>query len=202
MKYATGHNMGDFFARFPGVSAGRSAEVGDDTKIWPGTHLMEGADIAADCSIGRDVHIGTDVTIGRGCKIQNGAQLFEGVMLEDEVFIGPHVVFTNVLIPRAHIDRREAFEPTIVKHGASIGANATILCGITIGEYAMIGAGAVVTEGIMEHAIVVGNPAYRIGWACECGLRLRQPGITSRWTCHVCANKYVIGPTGGLTRAP
>lgn len=183
-------------------------EIGYATNIWAFAHVSRGAVIGPNCMIGEGVHIGPNVEVGRGCKIQNGAQLFEGVVLEHDVFIGPHVVFTNVLTPRAAVNRRGAYHRTVVRQGASIGANATILCGITIGEYAMIGAGAVVTKDIYAHAIVVGNPAHLIGWACECGLRLTVPAgssarvAPSAHACETCGAQYIAPMGGGLTRAP
>ena len=146
--------------------------IGAGTSIWRFAHVSKGALIGAGCTIGEGVHIGPHVVIGHGCKIQNGAQLFEGVTLEDDVFIGPHAVFTNVKVPRAHVSRKAEFKPTRICHGASIGANATILCGITIGEYAMIGAGSVVTEDVAAHALVYGNPANPHGAVCRCGAKL------------------------------
>ncbi len=143
------------------------------TTIWPDTSIGIGengsANIGADCTIGRGVHIGKRVTVGAGCKIQNGAQLFEGVELADHVFIGPHAVFTNVVNPRAFVSRRAEFKPTQVGRGATIGANATIRCGVNIGPFAMIGAGAVVTKDVPMYAVMVGVPAKRVGWACSCG---------------------------------
>ena len=156
---------------WPGARFEPSCEIGD-TFIWPGASICRGAKIGDRCVIGRDAHVGPNVVIGNGCKIQNGAQLFEGVMLEDDVFIGPHVVTTNVLTPRAFVNRRAEFKPTLIKRGASIGANATILCGVTIGEYAMVGAGAVVTRDVAAHALVYGNPARPHGAVCKCGEKL------------------------------
>jgi UDP-2-acetamido-3-amino-2,3-dideoxy-glucuronate N-acetyltransferase len=146
-------------------------EIGEDTRIWHFVHIMTHARIGKKCTIGDGVHISGGVVIGDGCSIQNGAQLFTGVTLEDDVFIGPHVVFTNVVNPRAFVDRKNDFRSTIVKHGASIGANATIRCGVTIGEYAMIGAGAVVTNDVPDHAAYIGTPAVFLHHVCRCGAR-------------------------------
>lgn len=179
--------------------------VGRDTEIWHFAHVMTDAAIGENCMLGQGVHVGPNVVIGNGCKIQNGAQLFAGVTLEDDVFIGPCVVFTNVKSPRAHIDRKAEFKPTIVKRGASIGANATILPGVTIGEYAMVGAGAVVTHDVRAHSVVVGNPARHHGWACACGESLGvsktydRPGveIITEYQCPRCASRYA--PVDGDT---
>jgi UDP-2-acetamido-3-amino-2,3-dideoxy-glucuronate N-acetyltransferase len=150
------------------------AQIGDGTKIWHFTHVMGGAVIGDKCIVGQGCYIDA-VTIGNGVKIQNNVSVFKGVTLEDFVFCGPSCVFTNVINPRAEIERKSEFRPTLVKRGASIGANATILCGATIGTYAIIGAGAVVTRDVPAHAIMVGVPARRAGWVCQCGERLPEP---------------------------
>jgi UDP-2-acetamido-3-amino-2,3-dideoxy-glucuronate N-acetyltransferase len=172
-------------------------EVGDST-IWNYVHIGRGAKIGDGCTLGDAVHIGPKVKIGNGCKIQNGAQLFEGVTLEDDVFVGPHVVTTNVTIPRAFINRHTEFKTTLIKRGASIGANATIICGITIGEYAMIGAGAVVTKSVSPHTLVLGAPAQFNWHVCRCGGRLWQtygPDVRksaeARFACTVCPLRYL-----------
>jgi len=139
------------------------------TTVWRYAHISKGATIGERCTVGEGVHIGPLVVVGNGCKLQNGAQLFEGVTLEDDVFIGPHAVFTNIEFPRAHVSRRTQFRTTRVCKGASIGANATIICGLTIGSYALIGAGSVVTHDVKPHEVVVGNPARHHGWCCTCG---------------------------------
>jgi UDP-2-acetamido-3-amino-2,3-dideoxy-glucuronate N-acetyltransferase len=150
----------------PGVS------IGPKTKIWHFSHILGGTKIGAGCVISQNVMIGPDVTVGNGCKIQNNVSIYRGVTLEDDVFCGPSMVFTNVLTPRAHIERKSEFAATLVKTGAAIGANATIICGNTVGRYAMIGAGAVVTHDVPDYALVVGNPARRIGWVSAAGERL------------------------------
>jgi acetyltransferase-like isoleucine patch superfamily enzyme len=147
-----------------------SAVLGDGTIVWAMAYVMGSSRIGARCMLGQGVHVGTLVTIGNGCSIQNGAQVFTGVTLEDDVFLGPHCTFTNVLTPRA-FQRAPRLKRTLVKRGVSIGANATVLCGITIGEYAMIGAGAVVTKNVRPHALVVGNPAKETALVCRCGQR-------------------------------
>lgn len=148
------------------------AEIGPDAKIWHFCHVLAGSRINAGCVLGQNVMVGPDVAVGAGCKIQNNVSLYKGVTLEDEVFCGPSAVFTNVLTPRAFVERKEEFAPTLVRRGASIGANATIVCGVTIGRYAMIGAGAVVTKDVADHALVVGIPARTAGWVSKTGERL------------------------------
>jgi len=149
------------------VDAG--VKLGARSKIWHFSHVLSGSRIGERVIIGQNVMIGPRVTVGDGCKIQNNVSLYEAVMLEEEVFCGPSCVFTNVLTPRAFVERKNEFAPTLVKRGATIGANATIICGVTIGRYAMIGAGAVVTKDVPDHALVVGNPARRRGWVSRTG---------------------------------
>lgn len=147
-------------------------EIGEGTSIWHVSHILKGSVIGKNCKIGQNVVIGPNVTIGNRCKIQNNVSVYEGVTLEDDVFCGPSMVFTNVYNPRAHIPRMNELRPTLVKKGATIGANATIVCGVTIGEYAFIAAGAVVNRDVIPYALMAGVPAKRIGWVCECGERL------------------------------
>lgn len=147
-------------------------EIGAGTKVWHFAHILSGTRIGERCVIGQNVMIGPDVRIGNGCKIQNNVSIFAGVTLEDDVFCGPSMVFTNVLTPRAHVSRKNEFLPTLVKRGASIGANATIVCGHTIGEYAMIGAGGVVAADVPAYGLMVGVPARRIGWVSRSGDKL------------------------------
>ena len=160
------------------VDAG--VEVGAGTKIWHFAHVLGGSRIGAHCVISQNVMIGPNVTVGDGCKIQNNVSLYEGVTLEDDVFCGPSMVFTNVLLPRAFVNRRSEFLPTLIRRGASIGANATIVCGNTVGAYAMVGAGAVVTRDVDDHALVVGAPAVRIGWVSRSGDRLGSDLVCPR----------------------
>lgn len=156
----------------PTADVEHGAEVGDGTAIWRWSHVSGGAKVGRDCVIGQGVEIGPNVTIGNGCKIQNNVSVYFGVTLEDDVFLGPSMVFTNVLTPRAHVERKREFLPTLVGRGATIGANATIVCGHNIGPYAMIGAGAVVTKDTPAYALVVGNPARQVGWVSNAGERL------------------------------
>ena len=148
------------------------AQIGDGTNIWHFCHVMPTAVIGKDCNIGQNVFIDNDVVIGNRVKIQNNVSVYNGVTCEDDVFIGPSVVFTNVLNPRSAIERKNEFKKTVVRKGASIGANATIVCGNEIGQYAMIGAGGVITKPVKAYALVVGNPAKQIGWVSEYGNRL------------------------------
>jgi Serine acetyltransferase len=162
--------------------------VGEGTKVWHFSHLLKGSRLGRKCIIGQNVVIGPEVTIGDGCKIQNNVSIYKGVTLEDGVFCGPSCVFTNVYNPRAFVERKHKFKKTIVRKGATIGANATIICGVTIGKYALVGAGAVVKSSIPDHAIVVGIPAKQIGWACKCGVSLKSD--CSHYICNSCGNEY------------
>lgn len=164
-----------------------ACRIGERTRIWHFVHVLDGTRIGADCVLGQNVMAGPDVAIGNGCRIQNNVSLFKGVTLEDDVFCGPSCVFTNVLTPRAAVDRKSDFRPTRVGRGATIGANATILCGTTIGAHAMIGAGAVVTRNVPDFALVVGNPARQIGWVSETGDRLGDDLVCPR-----SAERYVL----------
>jgi UDP-2-acetamido-3-amino-2,3-dideoxy-glucuronate N-acetyltransferase len=168
-----------FFAHRSAV-IDEGAVVGDGTKIWHFCHVMTGSVIGEQCVLGQNVAVGPDATIGNGCKIQNNVSIYKGVTIEDDVFCGPSAVFTNVRTPRAFVERKDEFRPTLVKRGASIGANATIVCGIVIGEYAMIGAGAVVTADVPPHALVVGAPARFLGWVSRTGERLGDDLVCPR----------------------
>jgi UDP-2-acetamido-3-amino-2,3-dideoxy-glucuronate N-acetyltransferase len=153
------------------------AEIGAGTKIWHFSHVLKNSRIGEKCNIGQNVVIGPDVTIGNQCKIQNNVSVYKGVTLEDGVFCGPSMVFTNIYNPRAEMSKMDQVRPTLVKHGATLGANCTIVCGATIGKYAFVGAGAVVTRDVPDHALVVGNPARQVGWMCVCGEKLSEDGV-------------------------
>mgnify|MGYP000710527861 CR=1 FL=1 len=148
--------------------------IDSDTKIWHFSHIQSNSRIGQKCSIGQNVNIGNNVRIGNHVKIQNNVSVYEGVILEDDVFCGPSCVFTNVINPRSKIPRKTEIKPTLIRKGATIGANSTILCGITIGKHAFIGAGSVVTEDIPDHGLAYGNPATLQGWMCECGHKLDE----------------------------
>lgn len=154
--------------------------VGDSTKIWHFCHVLSHSSIGERCVLGQNVMAGPSVNIGNGCKIQNNVSLYDGVTLEDDVFCGPSCVFTNVLTPRAFVERKDEFAPTLVRQGASIGANATIVCGTTIGRYAMVGAGAVVTHDVLDHQLVIGSPARPLGWVSKAGDRMGPDLICPR----------------------
>jgi UDP-2-acetamido-3-amino-2,3-dideoxy-glucuronate N-acetyltransferase len=167
------------------------ARIGRGTKIWHFSHVLKDCQIGENCNIGQNVVIGPKVTIGQGCKIQNNVAVYQGVTLEDGVFCGPSMVFTNVHNPRAYIRRMDEVRPTLVKTGASIGANATIICGTTIGKFAFVGAGAVVTRDVPDHGLVVGNPARPIGWMCTCGVRLND-----EFLCESCGKRFQKNGSG------
>ncbi len=163
------------------------AEIGAGTKVWHFCHVLGGAVIGERCSLGQNVVVMNGTRIGTNVKIQNNVSIYEGVELEDDVFCGPSMVFTNVMNPRSHVSRKSEFRRTLVKRGASIGANATIVCGATLGEYAFVGAGAVVATDVPAFALMVGVPARRIGWMCQCGERLPDSG---HGTCAACGTSY------------
>jgi UDP-2-acetamido-3-amino-2,3-dideoxy-glucuronate N-acetyltransferase len=166
--------------------------IGDDTRIWHFSHVMAGATIGARCNIGQNVVISPGVVIGDNVKIQNNVSVYTGVVLEDDVFCGPSMVFTNVVNPRSHVVRRHEFQQTLVKRGASLGASSTIVCGHTIGRYAFVGAGAVVTKDVPDYALVLGNPARLAGWVCECGVKLASgTAVPERVVCGACGSRYV-----------
>ena len=186
----------DYFAH-ESAYIDEGCEIGGGTKIWHFSHVMAGSTIRENCNIGQNVVIGPDARIGNQCKIQNNVSVFKGVTLEDGVFCGPSMVFTNVYNPRAELRKMDHVRSTLVKKGATIGANATIICGVTIGRYAFIGAGAVVNRNVVDHALVVGNPGKQIGWACECGERL-----TDELKCLVCGRIYGRSDGGIILRGP
>jgi UDP-2-acetamido-3-amino-2,3-dideoxy-glucuronate N-acetyltransferase len=164
--------------------------VGAGTKIWHFVHVASGARIGENCVLGQGVYVGGRVTIGSGVKIQNNVSVYDGVMLEDDVFCGPSMVFTNVTRPRSFISRKAEFSDTLVKKGATLGANCTIVCGTTIGRYAMVGAGSVVTRDVADYELVVGAPARRVGWICVCGERVMpEKGLD---ICARCGRRYSL----------
>jgi len=159
--------------------------IGDGTRIWHFCHVRGSAIIGADCNIGQNVYVDSNVHIGNGCKIQNNVSVYEHVTLDDDVFCGPSVVFTNVLNPRAAIKKMDKALPTRVGRGATLGANCAIVCGVSIGRHAFVGAGAVVTKNVPDHALVAGNPARQIGWVCDCGEKL-----DANFACPVCGKHF------------
>jgi UDP-2-acetamido-3-amino-2,3-dideoxy-glucuronate N-acetyltransferase len=176
--------------------------IGDDTKIWHFTHVMAGARIGARCNIGQNVVIASGVVVGEQVKIQNNVSVYTGVVLEDDVFCGPSMVFTNVINPRSHVPRKDEYRPTRVKRGATLGANSTIVCGHTIGTYAFIGAGAVVTKDVPDYALVVGNPCRVIGWVCQCGVKLSSGAkAPPAAACASCGTAYRADADGRMARA-
>jgi UDP-2-acetamido-3-amino-2,3-dideoxy-glucuronate N-acetyltransferase len=192
----------DTSSRFPGVHIHESAyvddpvEIGAGTRIWHFSHILGGAKIGRDCILGQNVMVGPDVVIGDHCKLQNNVSLYPGVTLEDGVFCGPSCVFTNVVNPRAEIERKTEFRQTKVGRGATIGANATIVCGHELGRYCFIAAGAVVTKAVPDFALMAGNPARRIGWMSKAGGRLKDDLV-----CPLNGTRYVLAAPDKLTIA-
>jgi len=173
--------------------------IGEGTSIWHFCHIQPGARIGRSCSLGQNVNVASGVVIGDGVKIQNNVSVYEGVELEDDVFCGPSVVFTNVRDPRSRFPRgREGYARTLVRRGATLGANATIVCGVTVGQHAFVAAGAVVTHDVPDHALVAGVPARRIGWACECGERLPEPAPDA--DCPRCQKSFARAGDGLVAR--
>ncbi len=165
-------------------------EIGKDTKIWHFSHIMKDCKIGVNCNLGQNVVISPNVIIGNNVKIQNNVSVYTGVICEDDVFLGPSCVFTNVINPRSFIERKDEYKKTVVKKGASIGANATIVCGYDIGKYAFVGAGAVVTKDVPDYALVVGTPARVVGYVCKCGNKLEQKN--NKYICNTCNKEYVF----------
>jgi len=163
-------------------------EIGEGTKIWHFSHIMKGCRIGKRCNIGQNVVVSPDVTLGDGCKVQNNVSIYTGVICEDGVFLGPSCVFTNVVNPRAFIERKSEYRKTTIKEGASVGANATIVCGHDVGRYAFVGAGAVVTKDVPDFAMVYGVPAEVRGYVCRCGEQLRFSG--GKAVCPACGKNY------------
>jgi UDP-2-acetamido-3-amino-2,3-dideoxy-glucuronate N-acetyltransferase len=192
--------MADFFAHESSY-IDEGCDIGDGTKIWHFSHVMSGARIGKRCNIGQNVVISPQVVIGDNVKIQNNVSVYTGVILEDDVFCGPSMVFTNVVNPRSQVSRKDEYRQTLIKRGATLGANCTILCGHTIGRCAFVGAGAVVTKDAPDYALVVGNPGRVAGWMCECGVKLAagvQPPVDA--TCKACGSRYERRAGGQLAR--
>jgi UDP-2-acetamido-3-amino-2,3-dideoxy-glucuronate N-acetyltransferase len=165
-------------------------QIGEGTKIWHFSHVMKNSSIGRRCNIGQNVVISPDVVLGDNVKIQNNVSLYTGCILEDDVFCGPSMVFTNVINPRSHVERKNEYQRTLVKRGASMGANCTIVCGVTIGRYAFVGAGAVVTRDVPDYALVFGSPATIRGWVCSCGIKLQFSGDPAQARCAACSAQY------------
>ncbi|MHC4713022.1 MAG: acyltransferase [Planctomycetota bacterium] len=179
--------MADYFVH-PTSIVEENVEIGPRTRIWHFCHVVGPCSIGADCNIGQNVFIARNVQIGRNVKIQNNVSVYEGVILEDDVFCGPSMVFTNVMNPRAFVSRKDEYRQTRVKKGATIGANATVVCGVTIGAFAFVGAGAVVTRDVPDFALAYGNPARREGWVCRCGEKLDIAEDAGK--CRRCSMEY------------
>jgi UDP-2-acetamido-3-amino-2,3-dideoxy-glucuronate N-acetyltransferase len=187
--------MADAFYVHPSAIVDPGARIGLGSKIWHFCHVMSGAEIGADVVLGQNGYVASTAKIGDGCRIQNNVSLYDGVELAKGVFVGPSAVFTNVLRPRARFPRRDKFAKTLVGEDASLGANCTIVCGVTIGRGAMIGAGCTVVRDVPAFAILVGNPARRVGWACLCGERL--PAGADAW-CDACGRRYRVSASGPI----
>jgi UDP-2-acetamido-3-amino-2,3-dideoxy-glucuronate N-acetyltransferase len=180
-----------YFAH-PSAFVDSPCEIGEGTKIWHFSHVMAKSKIGRNCNLGQNVLVSPDVTIGNNVKIQNNVSLYTGVQLEDDVFCGPSMVFTNVINPRSHVNRKAEYQQTLVKRGATLGANSTIVCGTTVGEFAFVAAGAVVTKDVPAHALVMGVPARQVGWMCECGIRMEVHNGIGK--CLACGSTLVVDP--------
>ncbi len=174
----------------PTASVSRKSHVGKGTRIWQNCNIMDDVTVGEDCKLGANVYIENGVVIGNRVKIKNNIAIYSGVTCEDDVFLGPNCVFTNVITPRSFIERKSEFKPTLVKKGASIGANATVICGHSIGKYALVGAGAVVTRDVPDYGLVLGNPARLKGYVCKCGTTLEGKEIIL--ICPICGNQYQL----------
>ena len=172
----------------PTVMVDEGAEIGAGTKIWHFTHIMAGARIGENCILGQNVFVGSGAILGDNIKVQNNVSIYDGTVLEDDVFCGPSMVFTNVFNPRSFISRKKEFRKTLVRKGATIGANVTVICGNTIGQYAFIGAGSVVTKDVPDHALVYGNPGKVKGWICQCAEEITFR--SGKAVCKACGKKY------------
>lgn len=169
-----------------------NAEIGENTRIWQFCNIMEATKIGKNCNIGQGCFIESGVVLGNNVTVKNNVALYQGVTCEDDVFLGPNCVFTNVRFPRSFVSRKDCFEPTKICKGATIGANVTVVCGNTVGAYAMIGAGSVITKDVEEHALMIGNPAKLIGYVCECGEKLLDKAEDNRMHCEKCNLTYSI----------
>jgi UDP-2-acetamido-3-amino-2,3-dideoxy-glucuronate N-acetyltransferase len=176
----------------PSSYVDEGAQIGEGTKIWHFCHVMPKAKIGPNCSLGQNCYVGNNVVLGRNVRVQNNVSIYDNVYLEDDVFVGPSAVFTNVNNPRSAFPRKDEYRDTHIRKGASIGANATIVCGHDVGEGAFVAAGAVVTKEVPPFAMVAGVPARRIGWICRCGLRLTEPTLT----CTGCGRRYELHGSG------
>jgi UDP-2-acetamido-3-amino-2,3-dideoxy-glucuronate N-acetyltransferase len=184
----------DFFIHHTAI-ADDGCTIGKGSKIWHFCHIMTGAVIGSDCILGQNVFVAATVVLGNHVKVQNNVSLYDGVICGDDVFIGPSAVFTNVINPRSHIIRKNEYSRTLVHNGATIGANATIVCGIESGMYAFVGAGAVVTKNVPPYALVTGNPAKQKGWISEAGVKL-QFGTDGKAACTATGDNYILGENG------
>lgn len=178
---------------------GDGAKVGAGTKVWHFSHVAAGAEVGKNCSLGQNVYVAPRARLGNNVRVQNNVSLYDEVFLEDDVFCGPSCVFTNVINPRAHIPRKHEYKTTIARRGATIGANATIVCGVTLGTYSFIGAGAVVTRDVPDYALMTGVPARQTGWMCQCGNKLSLSG--KKASCRHCGELYELKGKK-LTRKP
>jgi len=183
--------MAEYFAHESAI-IDQPVEIGAGTKIWHFSHVMAGARIGRQCVLGQNVHVASGVVLGDNVKVQNNVSIYTGVTVEDDVFLGPSAVLTNVVTPRSHVSRRHEFQPTLLRRGATVGANATVVCGVTIGRFAFVGAGAVVTRDVADFALVYGNPARLRGWVCSCGVPLSLPpiGDPRAAVCSACGRRY------------
>jgi UDP-2-acetamido-3-amino-2,3-dideoxy-glucuronate N-acetyltransferase len=177
----------NYFAH-PTAVVGEAAEIGEGTQIWHFSHIMSGAKIGKNCIIGQNVFVSRGAILGNNIKVQNNVSIYDRVVLEDDVFCGPSMVFTNVFNPRSFISRKKEFRQTLVKRGATIGANATIVCGNTVGHYAFIGAGSVVTKDVPDYGLVYGNPGKVMGWVCQCAVEITFRNGKAK--CEACGKRY------------
>jgi len=177
----------------PSAIVDDGAKLGSGTRVWHWVHICSDAQIGECCSLGQSVFVAGRAVLGNNVRIQNNVSIYEGVTIEDDVFCGPSMVFTNVINPRSHVSRKDEYRKTLVMRGASIGANATIICGVTIGRYAFIGAGAVVTRDVPDFALITGVPGRRTGWVCKCGVKLADAAtVQGAVACAVCGTRYII----------